>query len=192
MTQQALALTLPGSDQRERIQREVRRILEGHAGGDRAIHRGTLARLVRENLGLHQLAQATLDRRVRESVAGLLDEGVRVVCSGSGVFLAETEEDIREGDRALAGNAFGALRRLATYRRVTLPALLAALGQTALELESPSSGRLRSEGRAVEEAEPPPQPQHRDRAGGGVLSPPEGRQAQVPTSAGQQSLGVGE
>lgn len=135
--QTAMVLTFPARDQQARIRREVASILTRHAGRERAINRGTLARMVRENLGLHQLAQTTLDRRVREACAELLDEGSRIVASGSGVYVALTSEEIAEGDRALAGNAFGALRRLATYRRTTLPALLAHLGQTSLTLGEP-------------------------------------------------------
>ena len=134
MTQTALVLTFPARDQQERIRREVAAILARHVGVERAVQRSTLARLVREGLGLHQLAQSTLERRVREAIGELLDEGRRVVCSGSGIFVAETAEEIAQGDRALAGNAFGALRRLAVYRRVTLAALLEGMGQQAMRL----------------------------------------------------------
>jgi len=132
--QGALVLPFPAQDQAVRIEREVAAILSRHVGRDRAIHRGTLSRMTRENLGLHQLANATMDRRVREACASLLDSGVRVVASGNGIYVAETAEEIDEGDRALAANAFGALRRLATYRRVTLAALLEGLGQATLEI----------------------------------------------------------
>jgi len=127
MTQSLLAFRRPAGDLAAAIRFEVERLLRSHVGASRAIGRGTLSRLVRENLDLHQLAQTTLDRRVREACAELLDRGLRLVASGDGLYLAETEEEIRDGDRALLANLMGAARRLASYRRTTAAELLRLL-----------------------------------------------------------------
>lgn len=134
MTQQALVLPFPGQDRDDRIRREAWAILSQHVGAQRAVNRTHLASELRHALGLHHLTGQTMERRLREALGWLVEhEGRRIVSSGRGLFVAETAEEIAEGDRALAANAFGALRRLAAYRRVTLAALLEGLGQTAME-----------------------------------------------------------
>lgn len=133
MTQQALVLPFPGQDRDDRIRREVWAALSQHVGADQAIKRAQFAREIKHGAGFHSATPETVERRLREALGWLVEhEGRRIVSSGRGLFVAETAEEIAEGDRALAANAFGALRRLAAYRRVTLAALLEGLGQTAI------------------------------------------------------------
>jgi len=158
-------------------------VLRDLAGASRALDRSTVARHVRARLGLHSMAPATVERRVREAVAALLEDGVRIVSCGRGLYLAETAEEIAEGDKALAANAFGALRRLASYRRTTLGELLRLLGQESLDL-APSGERPRDNplnGRGNEPAGASPStasgpPDRGGRAEMGHHAPPRGVQ----------------
>jgi hypothetical protein len=121
---------MPGQDQAERLRRECWAILQGHVGARRAVTRTVLASELRHNLGLHHWTGSTLQRRLREALSDLVEhDGRRIVSGPEGIYVAETAEEIQAGDKALAGNAFGALRRLAAYRRVTLASLLEGLGQ---------------------------------------------------------------
>jgi AcrR family transcriptional regulator len=132
--QGALVFDFPGRGSAEQIRREVASILREHVGAHRALPRERIAAHVKARLGLHHMTRETVLRRVREAVEECLADGMRVVGGRTGLYLAETSDEIMEGDKALLLNMLGAARRLASFRRVTLSALLGHLGQAELAL----------------------------------------------------------
>jgi hypothetical protein len=132
--QTAMVLPFPAQDQMERISRTAWSIMMHHAGRERAIHRARLATEVRQGAGLMHLTNETMQRRLRETCDAWLDEGRRIVQTRDGYYLPLTAEEIAEGDKAIARPAFSRLRKLAKYRRVTLPELLRLMGQMSASL----------------------------------------------------------
>lgn len=87
---------------------------------DRPLKRGELVREVSGRCRAHGWSVATWSRRIREAVAVLISEGIPVVSSGRGFYVASDRREMEAGIRRKLRAAITMLKDVAAAKRIPL------------------------------------------------------------------------